>query len=158
MKEALSKLIRGLLGSSNKANGRPPHLDPQPTVPERQIQESIHGCEEATVIIQDPIRQDLARTPRIPSAEMGYQAGSNRALSVSSSQSRHLKLSSTNKHRKDAVIDRSTVATHIVLHQPVGRSFRCPVLEVIFNALSKDSHSTPSCAQSVTTTSAALLS
>lgn len=158
VKEALSKLIRGLLGRFNKADGRPPHLDSKPTLPERQIQEGVHGCEEATVIIQDPIREDLARTPRMPSAEMGYQAGSNRALSVSSSQSRHLKLSSTDKRRKDAVIDRSTVATHIVLHQPVGLSFRCPVLEVFFNALSEDSHSTPSCAQTVTTTSAALLS
>lgn len=158
MKEALSKLIRGALRSFNKAHGRPPHLDPQPTFPERQIQESIHGCEEATVIIQDPIREDLARNPRIPSAQMGYQAGSNRALSVSSSQSRHLKLSSAETHRKDALIDRSTVATPIVLHQPVGLSFRCPVLEAIFNVLTQDSYSTPSCAQSVTTTSAALLS
>jgi hypothetical protein len=125
--EALSKLIRGLLGRFNKANGRPPHLDPKPTLPERQIHESIHGCEEATVIIQDPNREDLARTPGMPCAEMGYQAGSNRALSVSSSQSRHLKLSSTDNHRNAAVIDRSTVATHSVPRQPVGLSSRSPV-------------------------------
>lgn len=158
VKEALSKLVQGLLGRFNKANRRPPHLDPEPTLPERQIQESIYGCEETTAIIQDLIREDLARTPRIPSAEMGYQARSNRALSVTSSQSRNLKSSSAETHRKYALVDRSTVATPIVLHQPVGLSFRCPVLEAIFNALYQDSHSILSCAQSVTTTSAALLS
>ncbi|KAH8088593.1 hypothetical protein HD553DRAFT_366903, partial [Filobasidium floriforme] len=127
VKEALSRVIRGLLGRFNKADGRPPHLDSKPTIPERQLQESIHGCEDGTVIMQDPIREDLARTSRMPCAEMGYQAGSDRALSVPNSQSRHLKLSSIDDHRKGAVIELSTLATHSVPHQPVGLSPRSPV-------------------------------